>query len=89
MSRQDDDRPIAGRLKDLIPRHVTTEQLAALMADFRAGKLVAPDEERPGGDHGPSVKCPSVYDALIAKGFTKSEAAAISNAMYNKGYCDG
>lgn len=35
----------------------------------------------PGKEHGPSVKKPASYDALRDKGFSKSKAAAISNAQ--------
>ena len=36
----------------------------------------------PGGkDPGPSIKNPSSYEALKEKGFSKSKAAAISNAQ--------
>jgi len=38
----------------------------------------------PGKDHGPSIKKPSEYDALKAKGMSKSKAAAISNADAKK-----
>lgn len=34
--------------------------------------------------HGPSVKWPRVYEALRKRGMSKSSAAAISNAMWNK-----
>jgi hypothetical protein len=34
--------------------------------------------------HGPSVKNPETYNALMRKGMTKSEAAAISNSALNK-----
>jgi hypothetical protein len=41
-------------------------------------------------DHGPSVKNPATYEALITeKGMSKSRAAAISNAALNKGYRKG
>lgn len=35
----------------------------------------------PGSKHGKSIKRPKVYEALRAKGYSKSKAAAISNAM--------
>ena len=35
----------------------------------------------PGKEHGPSVKKADSYDALRDKGFSKSKAAAISNAQ--------
>jgi uncharacterized protein len=38
----------------------------------------------PGLEHGPSIKNPKVYNALIRKGMSKSQAAAISNAMVDK-----
>jgi hypothetical protein len=34
--------------------------------------------------HGPSVKWPRVYEALRRRGMSKSSAAAISNAMWNR-----
>jgi hypothetical protein len=34
----------------------------------------------PRGRHGSSIKRPKVYDALRRQGFSKSKAAAISNA---------
>src|SRR5262245_22069050 len=41
----------------------------------------------PGSEHGPSIKNPKVYEALRRKGYSKSKAAAISNAM--DGMVDG
>lgn len=40
----------------------------------------------PGGaDHGPSIKNPAVYEALMRGGrMSKSQAAAISNAQFDK-----
>src|SRR5438034_1177745 len=35
----------------------------------------------PGSEHGPSIKNPHVYEALRRKGYSKSKAAAISNAI--------
>lgn len=35
-------------------------------------------------DHGKSIKCPNVYEALRRKGMSKSKAAQISNAMRTK-----
>lgn len=34
--------------------------------------------------HGPSVKWPRVYEGLRKHGFSKSSAAAISNAMWKR-----
>lgn len=34
--------------------------------------------------HGKSVKNPSTYESLKAEGMSKSKAAAISNAAFNK-----
>lgn len=34
--------------------------------------------------HGPSVKNPETYNALMRSGMDKSKAAAISNAAFNK-----
>lgn len=34
--------------------------------------------------HGPSILSPRIYEHLRAKGYSKSKAAAISNAMFNK-----
>ena len=40
----------------------------------------------PGGKKpGPSIKKPKVYEALKAKGMSKTKAAKISNAMASKG----
>lgn len=39
----------------------------------------------PGSKHGPSIKNPNVYEALRDKGYSKSKAAAISNAQRKKG----
>lgn len=39
----------------------------------------------PGSDHGPSIKNPATYEALKREGYSKSSAAAISNAALNKG----
>lgn len=41
----------------------------------------------PGWDR--SLKCPEVYEKLRAKGYTKEQAARISNSMYNRGKCGG
>jgi len=38
----------------------------------------------PGSTHGPSIKNPDTYSALMREGMSKSQAAAISNAAYNK-----
>lgn len=39
-----------------------------------------------GYDHGPSVKNPATYEALITeRGMSKAQAAAISNAALRKG----
>ena len=35
----------------------------------------------PGSNHGPSIKRPKVYEALKRKGYSKTRAAKISNAM--------
>jgi hypothetical protein len=35
----------------------------------------------PGMSHGPSIKNPRVYSALKRKGYSKTKAARISNAM--------
>lgn len=35
-------------------------------------------------DHGPSIKCPDIYDALRAEGMDKEKAAKISNAACKK-----
>src|SRR5215472_129179 len=43
----------------------------------------------PGSEHGPSVKNPATHEALKGQGFSKSSAAAISNAALNKGYAYG
>lgn len=34
----------------------------------------------PGSAHGPSIKCPHIYEALRRKGYSKTKAAKISNA---------
>ncbi len=34
----------------------------------------------PGSDHGPSIKCPDIYEALKRKGYSKEKAARISNS---------
>lgn len=34
--------------------------------------------------HGPSVKNPETYNALMRKGMSKGQAAAISNSAFNK-----
>ena len=39
----------------------------------------------PGSRHGKSIKYPSVYEALRRKGYSKSKAAAISNARGHRG----
>lgn len=38
----------------------------------------------PGSNHGKSIKRPSAYEALRRKGYSKSKAAAISNAGRTK-----
>ena len=44
----------------------------------------------PGGaDHGPSIKNPAAYEAMVRDGMSKSQAAAISNAALKKGYKKG
>jgi hypothetical protein len=61
-----------------------------IAADERAkaqGKIseaVAVIESKPvlilDADHGPSIKCPDIYEALIRKGYSKEKAARISNS---------
>lgn len=34
----------------------------------------------PGHEHGASIKCPSIYEALRKKGYSKEKAARISNS---------
>ena len=41
------------------------------------------------GGHGPSIKNPAVYEALVKAGASKSKAAAISNGALDKGYRKG
>lgn len=53
------------------------------MARTRAQKMAA------SGGHGPSIKNPAVYEALVRKHMSKSAAAAISNGDLNKGYRKG
>jgi hypothetical protein len=48
-----------------------------------------PKGGRSGGNHGKSIKNPATYEALKGSGFSKSSAAAISNAALNKGYRRG
>jgi len=43
----------------------------------------------PGSEHGESIKNPATYEALKGAGFSKSSAAAISNAALNRGYALG
>lgn len=43
----------------------------------------------PGSTHGPSIKNPEVYNALMRKGMSKGQAAAISNGNLKKGYKKG
>lgn len=43
----------------------------------------------PAADHGPSVKNPATYEALINSGHSKSSAAAISNSALKKGHRKG
>jgi uncharacterized protein YoaH (UPF0181 family) len=44
---------------------------------------------KPGSTHGPSIKNNETYNALIRKGMSKGEAAAISNGALKKGYKKG
>ena len=39
--------------------------------------------------HGPSIKNPATYEALVNSGKSKASAAAISNAAIKKGYRKG
>lgn len=48
-----------------------------------------PSGGKRGGKHGKSIKNPATYEALKTHGFSKSSAAAISNAALNKGYRRG
>jgi len=43
----------------------------------------------PAADHGPSIKNPATYEALINSGHSKASAAAISNSAINKGHRKG
>lgn len=38
----------------------------------------------PGKKHGPSIKCPAVYEALRRKGYSKRKSARISNDRCRK-----
>lgn len=40
--------------------------------------------KNPGGDHGPSIKYPHIYEALRRKGMSKEKAARISNSMHDR-----
>lgn len=42
-----------------------------------------------GGDHGPSIKNPATYEAMVREGMSKSQAAAMSNGALNKGHRKG
>jgi hypothetical protein len=39
---------------------------------------------KPGSKHGKSIKNNETYNALMRKGMSKDEAAAISNGAFNK-----
>lgn len=58
----------------------TPEEVAAIVALY--GRI----EKRKTAEfpHGPSIKWPEVYEALRRQGMDKSQAAAISNAHWNK-----
>lgn len=43
----------------------------------------------PGKSAGPSIKNPDTYEALKREGYSKSQAAAISNSALNKGHKKG
>lgn len=43
----------------------------------------------PGRDAGPSIKNEATYEALKREGYSKSSAAAISNAAVKKGHRKG
>jgi hypothetical protein len=47
---------------------------AAMMKDAKQGF------NDPGSQHGPSIKCPNIYEALRKKGYSKEKAARISNS---------
>jgi HK97 family phage portal protein len=68
------------------------EQAAALAASFAsAGTLAQLEVERkakPGGKHGPSIKCPDIYEALRRKGKSKKNAAQISNECWKSPKCN-
>lgn len=53
------------------------------------GVADASKRKRRGSKHGASIFNPSTYEALKGQGFSKSSAAAISNAALNKGYRKG
>ena len=40
----------------------------------------------PGHDHGASIKNSHVYEALRRRGYSKTKAAKISNAMVGRGH---
>lgn len=44
---------------------------------------------KPGSKHGPSIHNSETYNALMRKGMSKGEAAAISNGALQKGYAKG
>lgn len=57
-----------------------------------ARKRTRAQRARAGGGregHGPSIKNGATYEALVRAGKSKSQAAAISNGVLNKGYRKG
>lgn len=46
------------------------------ISDARGGRSFSD----PGHEHGPSIKCPAIYEALRRKGYDKTKAARISNS---------
>lgn len=42
-----------------------------------------------GAYHGPSIKNPATYEALMREGHSQASAAAISNSALHKGYKRG
>lgn len=61
--------------------HIKLQQTAEL--------LDASKRKRKGSKHGKAIFNPATYEALKGQGFSKSSAAAISNAALNKGYAKG
>lgn len=85
--RRMDSATLIARDKAEAEANKRNRALPVLVRGAMVPTLFADTKEKfsdPGSEHGPSIKCPSIYEALKRKGYSKEKAAKISNAKCNE-----